>query len=99
MSDPGTCSDAVSLGGTGQEADADGAPPYAEPLPPCTEEEARSAAKQPPLGEGMDIDINLPAVCTETRTGVGEGQDAGEIPDPGDVIVSLHLPVHFVHIS
>lgn len=82
MSDPGTCSDTVVLGGKGQEAEADGESPNAEPRPPCTEQEAQSAAKQPALSEGMEIeDFNQPATCTETVTAVSEDQDAGEIPD------------------
>ncbi|MCJ8731418.1 hypothetical protein PDJAM_G00199370 [Pangasius djambal] len=85
MSDPGTCSDAVSLGGAGQEAEADGDPPCAEPPPPCTEEEAQSTAKQPPLGEGMEIDFGRPDTCTETLTGVSKvSEDAGE--RPGELI-------------
>ncbi|KAK3568178.1 hypothetical protein QTP86_034543 [Hemibagrus guttatus] len=78
MSDPGTCSN----GGTGQEAD--GNSPYAEPLPSCTEEEAQSAAKQPPFGEGMEIDFSQPETFTETLTRVSEvfsqSEDAGERP-------------------
>lgn len=88
MSDPGTFSD----GGTGQETEADGVPPYAEPLPSCTEEEAQSAAKQPPLVEGMGIDFNQPETCTDTLTRVSEGQVVGGIPD---IIVPLHRLVQF----
>lgn len=97
MSDSGTCSDAVSLGGTGQESEADGDPPHAAPPPPCTEEEVQSATKQPSLVEGMEVDFGQPDTCTETLTGVRECQDAGGIPDKGDIIVSLHLSVHFSH--
>lgn len=93
MSDPGTCSDAVSLGGTGQESEADGDPPHAAPPPPCIEEEAQSVTKQPPPVEGMEVDIGQPDVCTEMRTGVHECQDADGIPDRGDMTVSLHLSV------
>lgn len=96
MSDPGSCSDVVSLGGTVQEAGADGDPPHVEPRPPCTEDETPSAAKQPPHGERMEIDFHQPDTCTETLSGVSEGQDAGGIPDEGDLILSLHL---FVRLS
>lgn len=100
MSNPGTCSDTVILGGKGQEAEADGDPPNAEPRPPCTEQEAQSAAKQPALSEGMEIeDFNQPATCTETLTAVSEDQDAGEIPDKGDIIVSRYLSLQFCRIS
>ncbi|XP_060781268.1 telomerase Cajal body protein 1 isoform X2 [Neoarius graeffei] len=81
MSDPGTCSDAVSLGGTGQESEADGDPPHAAPPPPCIEEEAQSVTKQPPPVEGMEVDIGQPDACTEMRTGVHECQDTDGIPD------------------
>ncbi|XP_060730737.1 telomerase Cajal body protein 1 [Tachysurus vachellii] len=81
MSDHGTYSDALSLGGTGQEAEADGDPFNAEPPTSCTEDEAQAAAKQPPFGEGMDIDLGQPEICTETLTGVSESQDTGGIPD------------------
>lgn len=93
MSDPGTCSDAVSLGGTGQEAEADGDPSYTEPTAPCTPEETQPVAKQPPLGEGMEVDFDRPDTCPETLTAVDEAQDAAGISDKGDFIGLLRPSV------
>lgn len=92
MSDPGTCIDAVSLGGAGQEADADGDPLYAEPPVPGADEEAQSAAEQPFLGKGMEIGCDKPDACAETLAEtLSVGQDDDGVPDTGDVIVSQCL--------
>lgn len=94
MSDPGTCIDAVSLGGAGQETEADGDPLYAEPPLPCADGEAQSAAEQPFLGKGMEIGCDQPDACTETLAEtLSVGQDADGVPDTGDVTVSQCLSV------
>lgn len=88
MSDLGNRSEMIGLGGTIEEAGADKEPPSP---PPCTNEEAPSAAMQPSNGEGMEIDFNQPDTCTETLTRVREGLDASGVPAEGDHVESLHL--------
>ncbi|XP_036452399.1 telomerase Cajal body protein 1 [Colossoma macropomum] len=84
MSDPGPSSEGGGLGGTGQEAEADGEPPQEGPRnPPCCggqqkmeeEEEAPPAAKQPRLGEGVGLDIGFSETATEAALDIGGHQD------------------------
>ncbi|KAI4898364.1 hypothetical protein NFI96_000662 [Prochilodus magdalenae] len=90
MSDPGPSTEGGSLGSTGQEAEADGEPPQeGSENPPCREGEekleeeevAPPAAKQPRLGEEVELDLCFPQAGTEATQGVGGSQDIVLITD------------------